>query len=365
MLLENLDISDCSLSSKFSPKAIIETECISNDPPGTLRLHQVGFWNNELNDSVAILMPAASNCPSLEMATVEFKDNVCFGLSCFAFLSNNNQLKDVAIQGNHQSTESGNIPALLQAPESSSTHADGITAIENTGSCILLGRGSLNLEHASFTENDASSTNSSACLHLMHANAIVANCAFENNRAKVGAAVSATNSTVNMTSTVIQGNSGRNGGGVFLSMCSSLSMKECNFSKNHASKYGGGIWSNSSWITGDDVTFANNSADDNGGGIYCQENSHMSISNSSFVNKNAPSGASVKLAKASDGDFNDCLFADSFASSSGAGSCIEHSQATLTRCSFLRNRANFGGSLNCKYSNFTARDCRFEGGEAP
>ena len=365
MLLEDLSFSDCSLSSRSSPKAIIKAEYGLNDPLRALRLQQVAFRNNNLNDSVAILIPAASNRTSLQMINVDFRDNVCFGLSCFAFLSSNNHLENVIIQGNRQITDSGNIPALLQAPEDSSTHAKGIEAIENAGSCILLGRGSLTVEHALFVDNDASSTNSSACLHLMHAHAELKNCAFENNRAKVGAAISATNSTLILSSTVIEGNSGLSGGGVFLSMSSSLSMmKECVFSKNHASKYGGGIWSNFSWITGDDVTFANNSADDNGGGIYCQQNSHISISNGRFVNNNASSGASVKLTKASNGEFDNCSFTDNVASSSGAGSSTEHSQMELTRCSFLRNRANFGGSINCMYSNFTATDCRFEDGEA-
>ena len=364
MLLTNLEFVDCRLDSTSSSRAIIEAEeCLSDEHSGSVRLHHVSFRRNILEASVALLVPVPA-CSSLEMVDVDFTKNRCFGDFCGASLSANNTLQSVTLKGNTQTVDRGTTSALLYAPPGSATVVEDIAASENSGCCFLIQEGSLVLTDGSFFQNDATSTGSSACLHAISSNVSVDSCQFEENRARSGAALFGTNSSVRLANSVLEKNNGSEGGAVHLSTGSAVDMKECIFSLNHAMQNGGGIWAESSTIVGDSVVFDNNTAGANGAGFYCEEQSVVVMSNCEFSLNRAPFGGATEFETKSAGLLRDCSFSENSATRSGGVSYVEASTLIAVRCTFASNDATFGASLYCTSSTLAVNSSSFQGGRA-
>ena len=355
---------DCTLDSTSPSQAIIEAEeCLSAEHSGSLSLRHISFRRNILEASVAVMVPVPT-CSSLEMVDVTFARNRCFGDFCAASLATNNTLREVILRGNTQTVDGGNTPALLYAPRGSTTVMEYVAASENSGCCFLVQEGSLVLTNGSFFRNDASSTNNSACLHTISSNVSVDNCQFEENRARYGAALFGTNSSVRLASSVLEKNNGSDGGALHLSTGSAVDMKECIFSLNHAMQNGGGIWASASTVVGDTIVFDNNTADANGAGFYCKEQSVLVMSNCEFSLNRAPFGGAMEFETKSAGLLRGCSFSENSAARSGGVSYVEASTVVAVHCTFADNNATFGASFYCTSSSLAVNSSSFQGGRA-
>jgi len=148
---------------------------------------------------------------------------------------------------------------------------------------------------------------------------------------------------VSMSNSVISGNSGSWGGGLFPYNHSTLTLTNCRISGNSASYgNGGGLFAyNSSTLTLTNCTISGNSARDNGGGLYAYS-STVTLTNCTISgNRASPYGP-------------------------GGGLDVWYSTVTLTNCTITGNSASYyeGGGLYVFSSTARLTSCAISGNSA-
>ena len=170
------------------------------------------------------------------------------------------------------------------------------------------------------------------------------------------------------------------GGGMFLySSTSGVSISNCSFSNNSATRNGGGISSyitatNASAISISNCTFTSNTAAGSGGGAYLSSSIASNIynisgctftSNSSAVASGSTAGGGAVLLTTCAFNIDKCTFTGNYTtlSSGGAITIPASSSCTFSNSKFISNTAgsttaSSGSAIYCK-SIYTANNCLF------
>jgi parallel beta-helix repeat protein/predicted outer membrane repeat protein len=148
---------------------------------------------------------------------------------------------------------------------------------------------------------------------------IFLNCTFTANSAddNGGAIYSFENNPCLTNCTFIENSAGYGGGGICFNN-SDPNLTGCSFSENLA-RYGGGMYNDSSNLTLNYCTLIANSGYDYGGGMYNTGSSNLSL--------------------------NNCIVVANRANSYGGGMSNNHSDLTLTNCTFTGNSARDGSAI--------------------
>ena len=168
------------------------------------------------------------------------------------------------------------------------------------------------------------------------------------------------------------------GGGMFLySSTSGVSISNCSFSNNSATRNGGGISSyitatNASAISISNCTLTSNTAGGSGGGAYLSSSIASNIynisgctftSNSSAVASGSTAGGGAMLLTTCAFNIDKCTFTGNYTtlSSGGAITIPASSSCAISNSKFLGNTAgsttaSSGSAIYCK-SNYTANNC--------
>ncbi|MBE6502750.1 MAG: hypothetical protein E7Z76_00440 [Methanobrevibacter sp.] len=225
-------------------------------------------------------------------------------------------------------------------------------------------------------------------------NAVIENCIFNNNVAKVsGGAIRSSKSSNKVTiknSTFINNRAQNYGGSLsingyssIISNCTFINssatyggamflsnnciLNNSNLINNFANIYGGGVYaSNNVQILLS--TFNNNSALSSGGSIY-SINSNLLISGSNFFNSSSNVGGAIYLTEGSKNVIIGCNFKDNIAKTIGGAIYFNTPDSSINESNFNNNKANsYGGAIyaNAKStiynSNFTSNLVSIHGG---
>ena len=147
---------------------------------------------------------------------------------------------------------------------------------------------------------------------------IFLNCTFTANSAEdEGGAIYSFENNPYLTNCTFIENSAGYGGGICFNN-SDPNLTGCSFSENSA-RYGGGMYNDSSYLTLTYCTLIANSGYDYGGGMYNTNSSNLSL--------------------------NNCIVVANRANSYGGGMSNNHSNLTLTNCTFTGNLARDGSAI--------------------
>ena len=128
-------------------------------------------------------------------------------------------------------------------------------------------------------------------------NASIANCSVENNTVTMygGGIYCGLNTTANIQSTLVSGNSStsEDGGGIWCSTSSDITVAGCDIVDNTAQNDGGGISCKDSSPTIIGCNISSNSTVHDGGGIYCEGTSNIVIEQSELLNNTAGWGGGL------------------------------------------------------------------------
>ena len=245
-----------------------------------------------------------------------------------------------------------------------------------------------NLDYAytnSFVMNDCkvynNAASSEAALYLAATTVRITDTDFENNTGySDGGAihvqysgnplyVTGCNFTNNQATSTDEGDEGR-GGALRISSVSTLNLDDCTFNGNSA-MYGGALYapyvaSQSSRIT--NCNFYNNIGSSNGGAIYWNANG-TTFYNNKFNGNKADNGAGLFLAYAVHNTvIDDCTFNDNEAMNEGGAimGIYNENNVQVTDSYFNRNVAINGGAiaLGQNSNDFTLDNCQFNGNHA-
>ena len=169
---------------------------------------------------------------------------------------------------------------------------------------------------------------------------------FVNNTAsRDGGAISANYFTFsgNLTGTFVNNTASRDGGAIYLGYADSpRTLKNCNFTDNHARKWAGAVYIEGEGnvancnFTGNKVTGSNSW----GGAIYM---SYGSVENCNFTNNTATNGNGGAIRMYS-GSVTNCNFTANQASGDG-GAVYFDSNGNVTNCNFTGNNATTGSAI--------------------
>ena len=219
------------------------------------------------------------------------------------------------------------------------------------------------------------------------------NCIIENNVAREGAGIYATDGTLTVSNTTIrgnvstandslskgggllienlslsmngctiEGNSNRYGGGIYAEYCDIVEMTDCDVVSNEATDIGGGVNINFCDVAFDACNFASNSAASGGGArlSYCETN----ISECSFSSNDAPSAGSAAAIAGGDVNIVGTVIRENQtheSSSAGALHVFYNATVNYSSCMVADNGAfgitlssgtdaNFAGTAVCGHS---------------
>ncbi len=182
-----------------------------------------------------------------------------------------------------------------------------------------------------------------------------------------GAGVRCLEASVRVSDCRFAGNRASVGGGLGI-RASVVIVERCTFTDNqalHASwTGGGGIWCRASSGAVTDCAFTGNTAfsvelPGDGGGLFT-ESSYLEVSGCTFRDNSTGAGGGGFYSFDQDSSrVTDCHFAENAAAWGGAA-FLEHSLATLTRCTFVGNTSSSGaGAMETIGGNHLLRDCEF------
>ncbi|MCR4817372.1 MAG: right-handed parallel beta-helix repeat-containing protein, partial [Fretibacterium sp.] len=175
--------------------------------------------------------------------------------------------------------------------------------------------------------------------------------------------------------TLMNGNAGDNGGGISSSLGNTLTVKNCTFVNNKASKGGGilaeGLSQNEASVTVTHCRFENNTAgnlSEGGGGICVIGGTKLTVAHCTFTGNKAGDstagyggGVSVYNATA---NVSNCTFTGNTAQHGGGGVRVENATANVSNCTFTGNTVqNGGGGIEVTDSTSTVNvfHCTFTG----
>ncbi len=157
------------------------------------------------------------------------------------------------------------------------------------------------------------------------------------------------------------------GGGGIYNSGGTLTVDNCTFSNNNASRSGGAIYNNTGVaLNVTNSTFSGNSAlDYAGGGIY-NFNSTLTIANSTFSGNSAFHGGGIYNFNNATANITNCTFSGNSVLGDGGGVAIfVNSTANITNSTFSDNIAAYGGGIS-NYISATASvtNCTLSGNQS-
>jgi predicted outer membrane repeat protein len=169
--------------------------------------------------------------------------------------------------------------------------------------------------------------------------AIVKNCLFESNNAVKGGAIYMH---------------------PFNGSPSNVLIRDCVFSKNHASISGGAIYANAANLEIVNTNFNRNSASDNGGAIFTY-NGATKIASSYFNGNSAQFGGAANLLSNSIA-VSGSVFNNNAASKKGGGVYSKTIQVSSSNCRYINNRAPVAGTVYGAFKVTVKQTCKYFGG---
>jgi len=163
----------------------------------------------------------------------------------------------------------------------------------NYGGGLYTNSGSnLKVANSSFERNDAGNGGGiSLNGGFNDPTAEVNNSHFKDNQSGTGGAIRSDEANITITNSIFEGNSAVNGGAVFNSTTTKMSIWDSQFYRNKTTTNGGAIYNGGgvgfSTLYVYNSYFAENQASSNAGGIYNREHSSLAISTSSFFSNTA------------------------------------------------------------------------------
>ena len=204
------------------------------------------------------------------------------------------------------------------------------------------------------------------------------NCTFEGNSAHRGGGIHSGYGNLSLVDCTFIGNSANSGAGIHSYASTGWSGDEmdeefqsipmlvnCIFTANSAEDRGGGLYSSDSKPGLTNCTFSENSAGYGGGGI-CFNNSDPNLTECSFSKNSAYYGGGM-YNDSSNLTLTYCtLIANSGYDYGGGMYNIGSSNLSLNNCTVVANRANsYGGGMSNNHSDLTLTNCTFTGNSAP
>jgi len=202
-------------------------------------------------------------------------------------------------------------------------------------------------------------------------NPTITNCTISGNSAGHGGGIYCLRqSNPTITNCTINGNSAGHGGGIYCSIFGSPTINNCIISGNSARYYGGGIfcWEGSQMIS--NCTITDNEAKWGDGGGICCWGSSPTITNCTISRNSAEDGGGIYSSYSSSPTITNCTISgnsgvrDGLAPGSGGGIYCEDSNAVITRCTISGNLSDNGGGIACFDSDPTIKNCTISGNSA-
>jgi predicted outer membrane repeat protein len=159
-------------------------------------------------------------------------------------------------------------------------------------------------------------------------------------------------------------------GGAISTLFTYLTLFNCRFENNHAQYRGGAIYNEVAVMTIDACSFSDNESEENAGAIYNDGSwgtNRCYLSNTAFFsNRSGWQGGAVNNAS-SGGFIRNCVFQLNVAESANGGGAIYNggSGFDIVGCDFLSNSTGYGGgAINNSNSLSTIANCLFEDNHA-
>ena len=168
---------------------------------------------------------------------------------------------------------------------------------------------------------------------------------FSHSEASYGGGISVHLSILYLTNSVVNACKTNTSGGALTLSESAVTIRSTDLSDNFAKDNGGGIHSTASSLFANDVTFFKNTADSIGGGVMADDASSLRLTNVSFIQNVSPLGGGVFLRDNSDGHMEACYAYNNSALINGGMANADHSNLTVQGGRFLENEAIRGAAF--------------------
>ena len=163
-------------------------------------------------------------------------------------------------------------------------------------------------------------------------------------KALFGGGISVNSGILYLTNSVVNACETNNSGSALLLISSTATIKSSNFSNNYVEN-GGGIHLITSRLFSNNVTFFKNTAGSSGSAVVAEAASSFRLTNVSLIQNTSPSGGGVLLIQNSDGHMDDCYAHNNFAFLHGGMANVDRSNLTVQGGSFLENKASRGAAF--------------------
>ena len=148
-----------------------------------------------------------------------------------------------------------------------------------------------------------------------------------------------------LTNSVVDGCKTNTSGGALSLSTSVATIRSTNISDNFATDNGGGIYLLTSRLFANNVTLFKNTADSIGGGVMADEESVFRLANVSLIQNTSPYGGGVLLNKNSNGRMDECYAYNNSALVNGGMANADHSNLTVQGGRLLENEAGRGAAF--------------------
>ena len=180
---------------------------------------------------------------------------------------------------------------------------------------------------------------------------------FRNNSALQGGAINMQEeANVLITESKMEGNFASDiGGAILAAFDATLTLREAYFTFNNASDEAGAlyVYQSECYITW--CIFHSNTAKTVGGAVGISVTSSVTIENTNFTNNNSSDGGAIYIEAKSTLQANMSSFWKNFANQCGGAFQVEgHSRATIENCLFISNNAIHGGAVNLNSPKFVS-----------
>ena len=223
----------------------------------------------------------------------------------------------------------------------------------------------LPLDHTYFQQNILC-----GALYTSFSNVSIISSKFMHNRADIGGAMVAYNSSLYLAKNIYSNNSA-NFGGVMVTSGSTVHIQTDTFITNSAQHSGGVMVTCDDIFTISSTAFTNNSASNSGGVMVTFGHSSFDISNSIFTSNSAGShGGAMRTFNRSVFKINNTTFTNNTAANGGVLCTLGNSSFNIENNAFANNTADFGGvmitwqdsSFNISKSTFSNNRAAVDGG---